>query len=83
MISLFAQQVVTLTENEGRQPAILVAARGAGLDFQPRTFTFQKVGREQPGISTVIYVLAELGYLECVHDDQPHLVGLAVCGPAR
>lgn len=78
------QHVVALSENERQQPAILVAARGAGLDFQPRTFAFQKVGREPAGISTVIlHMLAALGYLECIHDDQPHLVGLAVCGPAK
>ena len=66
--------VVALTEDKGQQPAIPVLAGPAGLDFQPRTFAFQKVGREPAGISTVIlHVLAALGYLECVHDDQPHL----------
>ena len=55
-----------------------------GLDFQPCTFVLPKVGREPAGISTVIlHVLVALGDLECVHDDQPHLVGLAVCGPAK
>jgi len=81
---LVDQQVVALTENERQQPAMLVAARGAGLDFQPCTVVFQKVGREPAGISTVIlHVLVALGCLECVHDDQPHLAGLAVCGPAE
>jgi len=68
--------VVALTEDKGQQPAIPVLAGPAGLDLQPHMFAFQKVGREPAGISTVILrVLAALDYLECVHDDQPHLVG--------
>lgn len=61
------------SDEEGQQPAVPVLA---GLDFQPCTFVFQKVGREPAGISTVIlHMLVALSDLECVHDDQPHLVG--------
>jgi hypothetical protein len=59
------------SDEEGQQPAVPVLA---GLDFQPCTFVFQKVGREPAGISTVIlHMLVALSDLECVHDDQPHL----------
>jgi len=73
------ERVVALMEDRGQQPAVPVSAGRASRDFQPRAFAFQKVGREPAGISTVmLHVLVAHGCFECVHDDQPHLVGLAV-----
>ena len=82
--SVDEQQIVALAVGVNQQPAVSVAARGAGLDFQPYPLAFQEVGREPAGLSTVIlHLLAAVGYLECVHGDQLHLVGLAACGPVK